>query len=142
MMVTRSSRARFTDLPPEVISIIVAAAHPDEAAVSAVMSATCRSLRSIVLSTCTAIKLQRFGRGRQIAPLLQRFTGAVRPSYYIPAAAIKPAGCIYSTHCILYHTCASLRAGLQQVALASCVCDTVLWQELEQLQHLQHLTLP
>ena len=35
-----------------------------------------------------------------------------------------------------------MRAGLQQVALASCVCDTVLWQELKQLKYLQQLTLP
>lgn len=79
MVVTRSSRARVTDLPPEVISAIVAAARPDEAAVSAGLSATCRSIRGTVLSTCTSVKLRRLGRGRQIAPLLQRFTGAERP---------------------------------------------------------------
>ena len=35
-----------------------------------------------------------------------------------------------------------IHAGLQHVALASCVCDTALWQELQQLQHLRHLTMP
>ena len=47
-------------------------------------------------------------------------------------------------HRMLFVTavCVDVRAGLQQLALASCVFDTVLWQELEQLQQLRHLTLP
>jgi hypothetical protein len=76
--VTRRSRVRFADLPPEVITAIVAAACPDEAAVSAGVRSTCRWLHKMMLSSCTAINLRRFGRGQQIAPLLQRFTGAER----------------------------------------------------------------
>ena len=140
MVVTRGSRARSTDIPPEVISRIVAAACPDERALSAGSSATCRSLRSILLSSCTATKLRRFGRGRQIAPLLQRLTGAERPYSDLLQ------GCrMHDTARIAFSVTAVrlyLRAGLQQVTLASCAFDTVLWQELEQLQHLQHLTLP
>lgn len=77
IMGTRCSRYSLTNLPPEVISNIVAVASSDEAAVASVLSATCRWLRSIVLSSITAVKLQRFGHGHQIAPLLQRLTGAV-----------------------------------------------------------------
>jgi hypothetical protein len=44
--------------------------------------------------------------------------------------------------CSITRVRVDVHAGLQQITLASCVCDTVLWQELEQMQHLQHLTLP
>ena len=75
-MATRCSHGSLTDLPLEVISNIVALASPDETAVASKLSATCRWLRSILLPCVTAVKLQRFGRGCQIALLLQRLTGA------------------------------------------------------------------
>lgn len=78
MVVTIRSCARITDLPPEVIAAIVAAACPDEAAVSAGVRSTCRWLHEMMLSSCTANNLRRSGRGQQIAPLLQRFIGAER----------------------------------------------------------------
>ena len=53
---------------------------------------------------------------------------------------------LIATFCMILHTFTAVRvdwlAGLRQVTLASCVFDTVLWQELQQLQQLQHLTLP
>ena len=119
MVVTRSSRAKFTDLPPEVISTIVAAARPDEAAVSAGLSATCRSLHNIVLSTCTAIKLRRFGRGQQIAPLLQHLTGAAWP-YSIP---------ICCQQCCRLHDAACIACSLSQLCVWMCVqdCSSLHW---------------
>ena len=83
------------------------------------------------------MKLRRVGRGQQVAPLLQRFTGAERRHWIINV--LLDIALIASSVTALR---LDVLAGLQQVTLASCVCDTVLWQGLEQLQHLQHLTLP
>ena len=83
------------------------------------------------------MKLQRFGRGQQIAPLLQRLTGAERRHENIDV--LHDAACIA---CSITNVPLDMHAGLQQVTLASCVCDPVLWRELERLQHLQHLTMP
>jgi hypothetical protein len=76
MVVTRRSRIGLTDMPPDVLSAILVAVRPDETAAAAALSATCHSLRRLVLSCCTtAVELRQFGRGEQIAPLLRRLTG-------------------------------------------------------------------
>ena len=78
MVVTRRrSRVRLADVPPEVICAIVAAASPDEAAAAAALSSTCRSMRRVVLELCTTVaQMRQFAHSQQIAPLLQRLTGA------------------------------------------------------------------
>ena len=71
------SRAGLADMPPGVITAILTAARSDEATIAAALTATCRVLRHTVLLCCVSkATLQRFGRSQQIAPLMQRLTGA------------------------------------------------------------------
>ena len=76
MQTARGPRAGLADMPPGIIIALFSAAHPDEAATAAALSATCRVLRHTVLSCCVSeVTLQRFGRSQQIAPLIQRLSG-------------------------------------------------------------------
>ena len=77
MQTARRPHAGLADMPPGVITAMLTAAGPDKASTTAALTATCRVLRHTVLSCCVSeVTLQRFGRSQQIAPLVDRLTGA------------------------------------------------------------------
>ena len=138
MVLTRGrSRVRLADMPPEVIYAIVAAASPHEAAAAAALSATCGSMRRMVLGSCITIaQMRQFARSQQIAPLLRRLTGA--KDHLVTPAVLAASQKIASKPLRQV----DMHAGLQQMTLGNCGWDAIPWPELEQLQQLRNLTLP
>ncbi len=76
MLPAGGSHVGLTDMPPGVISAVLAAAGSHQTAAAVALATTCRYLRHTVLQSCGfAASITRFGRSQHVITLLRRLTG-------------------------------------------------------------------